>query len=104
MARECLEQTRRAVRALADGKGESAESPNRDGAGCRSWDEIRSVVGRVWSLGVTVVFTETGQRADDAGQADLCFALTREALTNAVRHRPGACRRCRCPGTTVSRR
>ena len=81
VARECLEQTRRAVRALADGKGESAESPGRHGAGRRSWDEIRSVVGRVRSLGVTVVFTETGQ-------ADLCFALTREALTNAVRHAP----------------
>ena len=84
VARECLEQTRRAVRALANG----GESPDRDGAGCRSWDEIRSVVGRVRSLGVTVVFTETGRRADDAGQADLCFALTREALTNAVRHAP----------------
>ena len=84
VARECLEQTRRAVRALANG----GELPDRDGAGCRSWDEIRSVVGRVRSLGVTVVFTETGQRADDAGQADLCFALTREVLTNAVRHAP----------------
>ena len=88
VARECLEQTRRAVRSLADGEGESAESPNRDGAGRRTWDEIRNVVGRMRSLGVTVVFTETGQRADDAGQADLCFALTREALTNAVRHAP----------------
>ncbi len=84
VARECLEQTRRAVRALADG----GDSPNRDGAGRRSWDEIRGVVGRVRSLGVTVVFTETGQRADDAGQAELCFALTREALTKAVRHAP----------------
>ena len=82
VARECLEQMRRAVRALADG----GDSPNWDGAGRRSWDEIRSVVGRVRSLGVTVVFTETGQRADDDAQADLCFALTREALTNAVRH------------------
>ena len=88
VARECLEQTRRAVRALADGEGELAESPGRDGAARRSWDEIRGVVGRVRSLGVTVVFTETGQRADDAGQADLCFVLTREALTNAVRHAP----------------
>lgn len=88
VARECLEQTRRAVRALADGEGESADLSGRDGVGRRSWDEIRSVVGRVRSLGVTVVFTETGQRADNAGQADLCFALTREALTNAVRHAP----------------
>ena len=88
VARECLEQTRRAVRALADGEGKPADSPDWDGVGRRSWDEIRSVVGRVRSLGVTVVFTETGQRADDAGQADLCFALTREALTNAVRHAP----------------
>ena len=84
VARECLEQTRRAVRALANG----GESPDRDDAGRRSWDDIRSIVGRVRSLGVTVVFTEAGQRADDAGQADLCFALTREALTNAVRHAP----------------
>ena len=88
VARECLEQTRRAVRALADGEDEPADLPDRDDAGHRSWDEIRSVVGRVRSLGVTVVFTETGQRADDAGQADLCFVLTREALTNAVRHAP----------------
>ena len=84
VARECLEQTRRAVRALADG----GDSPSWDGAGCRPWDEIRGIVGRVRSLGVTVVFTETGQRADDDAQADLCFALTREALTNAVRHAP----------------
>lgn len=84
VARECLEQTRRAVRALADG----GDIPDRDDAGHRSWDEIRSVVGRVRSLGVMVIFTETGQRADDAGQAELCFALTREALTNAVRHAP----------------
>ena len=88
VARECLEQTRRAVRALADAEGEPADSPDQDGAGHRPWDEIRSVVGRVRSLGVTVVFTETGQRADDDAQADLCFALTREALTNAVRHAP----------------
>ena len=88
VARECLEQTRRAVRALADAEGEPADSPDWDGAGRRTWDEIRGVVGRVRSLGVTVVFTETGQRADDTGQAELCFALTREALTNAVRHAP----------------
>ena len=88
VARECLEQTRRAVRALADAEDEPADLPGRDGAGRRTWDEIRSVVGRVRSLGITVVFTETGQRADDAGQAELCFALTREALTNAVRHAP----------------
>ena len=54
VARECLEQTRRAVRALADGEDEPADLPDRD----------------------------------DAGQAELCFALTREALTNAVRHAP----------------
>ena len=88
VARECLEQTRRAVRALADAEDEPADSPDWDGAGRRTWDEIRNVVGRMRSLGVTVVFTETGQRADDAGQAELCFALTREALTNAVRHAP----------------
>ena len=88
VARECLEQTRRAVRALADAEDEPADSLDWDGAGRRTWDEIRSVVGRVRSLGVTVIFTETGQRADDAGQAELCFALTREALTNAVRHAP----------------
>ena len=88
VARECLEQTRRAVRALADAEDEPADSPDWDGAGRRTWDEIRNVVGRMRSLDVTVVFTETGQRADDDAQADLCFALTREALTNAVRHAP----------------
>lgn len=88
VARECLEQTRRAVRSLADG----GQEPSWGATTSRSWDEIKDVVVRVRLLGVTVVFTETGQRADDAGQADLCFALTREALTNAVRHAPALSR------------
>ena len=34
-------------------------------------------------------FTETGRRSEDPDQADLCFRVTREAVTNAVRHAPG---------------
>lgn len=44
---------------MADGEGESADLLDQDSAGHRPWDEIRGIVGRVRSLNVTVVPTET---------------------------------------------
>lgn len=104
VAGESLDDSRHAVRALADTEEEAGE----DAAGKlvtdlstsgdpshgsmtspHEWAEILPVLGRVRSLGVTVVFTETGRRSPDTLHADLCFAVTREAITNAMRHGNG---------------
>lgn len=53
------------------------------------WDDIRPVLAHVRTSGVLATFTETGRRSEDPDQADLCFRVTREAVTNAVRHAPG---------------
>ncbi|MFB9966561.1 sensor histidine kinase [Sinosporangium siamense] len=104
VARESLEDTRHAVRALADTEDEGEENAGSELATDRSpsgdaprgsvtslhkWAEILPMLGRVRALGVTVVFTETGRRSPNMCHADLCFAVTREAVTNAIRHSDG---------------
>ena len=83
-ARECLEQTREAVRALGRGAG-AAASPGR-----HTWDDVHSVIASARSTGMAVAFHETGRRPPDEGQADLAFAVAREGITNALRHARGA--------------
>lgn len=100
VARESLEDTRQAVRALADAESQhdSAQresTTDRRASGSHtqesvpvlhSWAEIGPLLTRVRSLGVTAVFTETGRRPTNEAHADLCFSVTREAITNAIRH------------------
>ena len=102
VARESLAETRRAVRALAgvsDGSGGVAHGgPPWDGAAPASrgmdqgadqrdpWEQAAALVDQARSLGLAVEFTEVGERTQDLTHALLCFTLTREALTNAVRH------------------
>ena len=83
-ARECLEQTREAVRALGRGAGAAA------GPGRHTWDDVHSVIASARSTGMAVAFHETGRRSPDEGQADLAFAVAREGITNALRHARGA--------------
>ena len=83
-ARECLEQTREAVRALGRGGGAAA------GPGRHTWDDVHSVIASARSTGMAVAFHETGRRPPDEGQADLAFAVAREGITNALRHARGA--------------
>lgn len=83
-ARECLEQTREAVRALGRGGGAAA------GPGRHTWDDVHSVIASARSTGMAVAFHETGRRSPDEGQADLAFAVAREGITNALRHARGA--------------
>ncbi|MEA5153493.1 sensor histidine kinase [Raineyella sp.] len=101
VARESLKDTRQAARALSGSdEGAAAEEfvnapPPADDASpgpvasLHEWAEILPVLGHVRSLGVTVVFTETGRRSSNMHHADLCFAITREAITNAMRHSDG---------------
>lgn len=88
IARESLEDTRKAVRALTetdttDEDEDPAESGSRS---MRSWDDIRPILAHARTLDIITIFTETGVRNDDEPQADLCFDVTREAITNAIRH------------------
>ncbi len=104
VARESLEDTRRAVRALADtddaadedaldefthDRNPDTDAPRASVTSLHEWAEILPVLGRARALGVTVVFTETGRRSANMHHADLCFAITREAITNAIRHSDG---------------
>ena len=84
LAREGLVDTRRAVRQISalHGTGVVAETFGKT----RSWDSIRPVLEHARSTGLTVAFTETGVRSCDSGQAELVFSVTREAVTNVLRH------------------
>ncbi|MCI6844975.1 MAG: histidine kinase [Coriobacteriaceae bacterium] len=83
LAREGLADTRRAVRQLSALHGDGTVSVLGE---ARSWDDARPVLECARSTGLAVAFTETGTRLHDHEQADLVFSVTREAVTNALRH------------------
>ena len=99
IAKESLGNTRRILKVFNE---EEANTPiNRVGPEpvnqddvlrLRDWDDIRPVLEHIRSTGIIVIFTETGSRVDDPRRSDLCFAITREALTNALRHGSGLTR------------
>lgn len=90
LAREALSQTRHAVRALdrlADPAGiSSVESGEAAAIEHPSWNDIRPVLDHARAVGIATALTETGARSTDPDQADLCFRISREAVTNALRH------------------
>ena len=86
IARETLTDTRNVVRALAD--LDTSGSAGENDADLRSWDDIRPILARARSMGRIVVFSETGSRPGDELQANMCFDVTRESITNAIRHAP----------------
>ncbi|WEV68835.1 histidine kinase [Bifidobacterium sp. ESL0775] len=50
------------------------------------WDDIESILDHSRQIGITTALTETGRRPQDSQQADLSFIITRESITNAIRH------------------
>lgn len=86
LARDGLSDTRRAVRQLSALHGGADVGASR---AC-SWDEARTVLDHARTAGLAVAFTETGARPNDPGQEDLVFSVTREAVTNVLRHARGA--------------
>lgn len=86
LARAGLSDTRRAVHELSALHGDATERTSA----AHSWDDARPVLEHARSAGLTVAFTETGTRPRDAGQADAAFVVTRESVTNALRHASGA--------------
>ncbi|MBM6675879.1 hypothetical protein H6A07_03855 [Olsenella uli] len=89
LAREGLADTRRAVRRLSALHGEGSEPPLGE---TPSWDDVRPVLEHARAAGLAVALTETGARPQDPRQAALAFSVTREAVTNALRHARGATR------------
>lgn len=78
------------------GCGKTCRDDACDDAGCGDiaperqyydWADIDSILDHVRVLHIAAVLSETGQRnMRDRRQADLCFAISREAITNAIRH------------------
>ena len=97
VARDGLHDTRQAVHALSQ-NGETHDDNNvESGAPCTNgaweygaaphqWNEIDPVLEHARSIGLAVAHTETGRRPEDPEQADLCFVISREAITNVLRH------------------
>ncbi|KJY53287.1 Two-component sensor kinase [Bifidobacterium coryneforme] len=87
LARQGLTDTRTAVKALQP-------STNTDGlqlapVGQKQayhWDDINPIINHARQIGMTVALTETGRRPQDTIQANLSFIITREAITNTLRH------------------
>ncbi|NMM92918.1 sensor histidine kinase [Bifidobacterium oedipodis] len=95
IARGCLDETRTALREFDDAESNRSQvMENLDVSGdtvchLHDWDDIKPLLDRARLTGVMVVFTETGKRGHDLKLSDLCFAVTREAITNAMRHSQG---------------
>lgn len=87
LARAGLSDTRRAVRQLSSLHGDAADAGR---SGLHTWDDARPVLEHARSAGLAVAFTETGSRSSDRAQAELAFSVTREAVTNVLRHACGA--------------
>lgn len=87
LARQGLTDTRTAVKALqppTDTDGLQLAPVGQKQA--YHWDDINPIINHARQIGMTVALTETGRRPQDPGQANLSFIVTREAITNALRH------------------
>lgn len=88
LARAGLADTRRAARSLGRLGGAPAGGSARHG-----WDDLAPVLADARATGLAAALTETGPRPhDDPAQADIAFRVSREAVTNALRHARGATR------------
>lgn len=93
IAKGCLEETRAALRCLNMEDDSETIAHRSDAQGSvppwqrlRDWGDILPLLKHVRNSGVHVSFVESGSRNHDLRRSDLCFAVTREALTNALRH------------------
>lgn len=87
LARQGLTDTRTAVKALqlsfnTDGQQLAPKGRKQP----YHWDDINPIINHARQVGMTVALTETGRRPQDPIQANLSFIITREAITNVLRH------------------
>ena len=90
VARDGLADTRQAVRTLVQEHEALPEESDDDGRSYGSrlhtLDELDTVIAHARAVGLAVVSTETGHRRQDRRQDNLCFIISREAITNTLRH------------------
>ena len=85
LARQGLDDTRTAVKALQSETDPKSDPQSATGER-HSWDDIKPILDHARHVGISTALTETGRRPQDSEQADLAFTVTREAITNALRH------------------
>ncbi len=90
VARDGLADTRQAVRTLVQEHDAIPQEPDDDGRrfGSRlhTLDELDTVIAHARAAGLAVVSTKTGHQLHDPRQDNLCFIISREAITNTLRH------------------
>ena len=90
VARDGLADTRQAVRTLVQEHEALPEEFDDDGRSYGSrlhtLDELDTVIAHARAAGLAVVSTETGHQRQDRRQDNLCFIISREAITNTLRH------------------
>jgi signal transduction histidine kinase len=86
LSRKALQNTRDGLRTLKTRIATEQFGP------LHSWNEIQEILDNVRKTGKEALLIETGDRPDDPQQADLCFTITRESITNAMRHGTGISR------------
>ncbi|PXY87684.1 hypothetical protein DKK68_08145 [Bifidobacterium asteroides] len=90
VARDGLADTRQAVRTLVQEHEALPEESDDDGRSYGSrlhtLDELDTVIAHARAAGLAVVSTETGHQRHDPRQDNLCFIISREAITNTLRH------------------
>lgn len=88
LARQGLDETRTAVKTLQSKAG-SENDPAQSIGEEHGWDDIKPILAHARHAGISTALTETGRRPQDPRQANLAFTVTREAITNALRHGQG---------------
>ena len=90
VARDGLADTRQAVRTLVQEHEALPEGSDDDGhsygSRLHTLDELDTVITHARAAGLAVVSTETGHQRHDPRQDNLCFIISREAITNTLRH------------------
>ena len=90
VARDGLADTRQAVHTLVQEHEslpqESDDDGRRFGSRLHTLDELDTVIAHARAAGLAVVSTETGHQRHDPRQDNLCFIISREAITNTLRH------------------
>ena len=90
VARDGLFDTRQAVRTLVQRHEALTEESDDDrrsyGSRLHTLDELDTVIAHARAAGLAVVSTKTGHHRHDPRQDNLCFIISREAITNTLRH------------------
>ncbi|WEV47353.1 histidine kinase [Bifidobacterium sp. ESL0690] len=74
---------------VQNGKQDSNVAMSSAQVELHNWDDINPILDHSRQIGITTALTETGRRPQDPQQADLSFTVTRESITNAIRHGQG---------------